>query len=91
MNFNIDINSCNIITRYNGLPSKDNVFWSVSLFTPTVYITLNESDDYSNNQFRLAVNAHTGFNFQMSDKGSTWRIEGRLVGFGFSLFRQSDW
>lgn len=70
---------------------SDNPQYSLTVFTPTIRLDWNKSEEYSYSAslYNLQFSATSHFGLTHSDLGTFWRIHVRLLGFGFDFSRQS--
>lgn len=68
---------------------NDNPQYSLTVFTPTIRLDWNMSDEYSTSLYNLQISARTHLGLTHSDLGDFWRFHFQLLGFGFDFSRQS--
>jgi hypothetical protein len=89
----VELNSITIFEKRRDGASccPENPYRGLGLFTPTVRIQWNESDDDAEGAYSLAINAPTRLYLERSDAGLCWCAELRVLGFGFRLWVQATY
>ena len=89
----ISFNDRELLRRSNDGPScsPENPSWGLKIHTPTINIQRNEESEWASEIYSVRLSAVSYLELSITDGGGFIKVSARLLGFGFSLSRQSTY